>query len=312
VQIFAPALFRRLHDRVANFSGSAPDLKRRRINSGVNSEYAVARARIVRVASARCFPSGFWSKAMSSSQGKMPSSSRPTRAFADQRCFMVENQIAARGVSSELLLDAMREVPREAFVPEDLRSFAYEDTPLPIGDGQTISQPYIVAFMVEALMLEGGESVLEIGTGSGYAAAVLARIAREVYTVERIGTMAKKAARRLARLGYEHVHVKHGDGTRGWPEHAPYDAIVVAAGGPDVPDSLKSQLKIGGRLVMPVGSDPHMQDLVRVTRLEDGDYRMETIADVRFVPLVGDYGWAKDEKPMRRRIRFPARKRPRH
>ena len=179
---------------------------------------------------------------------------------------MVEQHIAARGVRSVAVLEAMRNVPREAFLPANLREFAYEDSPLPIAEGQTISQPYIVAYMIEALALEGGERVLEIGAGWGYAAAVLSEIAGEVYTVERIGQLAEKAASLLADLKYDNVHVLHGDGTLGWKEHAPYDAIIVAAGGPDVPDSLKQQLKIGGRLVIPVGADPRTQELVRVTR----------------------------------------------
>ncbi len=134
-----------------------------------------------------------------------------------------------------------------------MREFAYDDAPLPIAEGQTISQPYIVAMMTEALELEGGERVLEIGTGSGYAAAIVSRIAKDVYTVERIGQLAEKSAATLASLGYHNVHVLHADGTRGWSDHAPYDAIIVAAGGPQVPESLKAQLKIGGRLVIPVG-----------------------------------------------------------
>ena len=167
---------------------------------------------------------------------------------------MVERDIAARGVRDELVLDAMRKVPRELFLPKRLREFAYEDSPLPIAGEQTISQPYIVAFMAEALMLKGGEEVLEIGAGSGYAAAVLSEIAANVYSVERLGPLAERAAETLAELGYDNVHVLHGDGTRGWPDHAPYYAIVVAAGGPQVPESLKEQLKIGGRLVNPIGS----------------------------------------------------------
>ena len=174
--------------------------------------------------------------------------------FAKLRDEMVDRHIAGRGVHSRVVLDAMRSVPRETFLPENMREFAYEDAPLPIAEGQTISQPYIVALMTEALALEGGEKVLEIGTGSGYAAAVLSRIARDVYTVERIGQLAEKAAAALADLGYANVHVLHADGTRGWTDHAPYDAIVVAAGGPEVPESLKAQLKIGGRLVIPGGA----------------------------------------------------------
>ena len=214
------------------------------------------------------------------------------KSFASLREDMVERNIVARGVRDELVLDAMRKVPRELFLPKNLREFAYEDSPLPIAGEQTISQPYIVAFMAEALMLKGGEKVLEIGAGSGYAAAVLSEIAGNVYTVERLGQLADKAAATLANLGYDNIHVLHGDGTRGWPEHAPYDAIVVAAGGPQVPESLKEQLKIGGRLVIPVGADQRTQELVRVTRVSTNEYRSEDIADVRFVPLIGEEGWA--------------------
>jgi protein-L-isoaspartate(D-aspartate) O-methyltransferase len=215
--------------------------------------------------------------------------------FAHLRDRMVARQVAARGVHAYTVLDAMRTVPREAFVPEPMQEFAYEDSPLPIAEGQTISQPYIVALMTEALGLHGGEAVLEIGTGSGYAAAVLSRIARNVYTVERIGQLAEKAAAALARLGYTNVHVLHADGTRGWPDHAPYDAIVVAAGGPEVPESLKAQLKVGGRLVIPVGIDRRVQELQRVTRVSQHEYKTEDIADVRFVPLVGEEGWTPEE-----------------
>jgi protein-L-isoaspartate(D-aspartate) O-methyltransferase len=226
------------------------------------------------------------------------------RDFDQLRKEMVEKAIVARGVRSKLVLDAMRSVPREAFLPEQLREFAYEDAPLPIEESQTISQPYIVAFMTEALGLTGGEKVLEIGAGSGYAAAVLSRIAGEVYTVERIGQLAEKAASTLADLGYHNVHVRHGDGTKGWPEHAPYDGIIVAAGGPSIPESLKEQLKIGGRLVIPVGRDPKVQELVRVTRVSENEYESEDLADVRFVPLIGQEGWApaERERPRARRV----------
>jgi protein-L-isoaspartate(D-aspartate) O-methyltransferase len=213
-------------------------------------------------------------------------------SFLTLRKKMVERHIAARGVRDELVLEAMRRVPRELFVPENLREFAYEDAPLPIAGEQTISQPYIVAFMAEALLLKGGEKILEIGAGSGYAAAVLSEIAADVYTVERLGPLAEKAATLLAEVGYNNVHVLHGDGTKGWPEHAPYDAIVVAAGGPQVPETLKQQLKIGGRLVIPIGGDLRNQELVRVTRISADEYRSEDIADVRFVPLIGEEGWA--------------------
>ena len=211
---------------------------------------------------------------------------------------MVEKQIAARGIRSAAVLGALRKVPREAFLPERLREFAYEDSPLPIAAEQTISQPYIVALMTDALDLAGGERVLEIGTGSGYAAAVLAEIAAEVYTVERIGELTEKAASTLAALAYRNVHVVHGDGTLGWAAAAPYDAIIVAAAGPEVPESLKQQLKVGGRLVIPVGSDPRAQELVRVTRTSNDEFKSEDLADVRFVPLVGKEGWAPEEQPL--------------
>src|SRR5215467_3519886 len=218
-------------------------------------------------------------------------------AFSKLRREMVEKAIVARGVRDELVLSAMRRVPREAFLPHQLREFAYTDSPLPIEEGQTISQPYIVAFMTEAMALQGGERVLEIGTGSGYAAAVLAEIAADVYTVERIGQLAEKAASTLADLGYDNVRVLHGDGTKGWPDHAPYDGIIVAAGGPKIPEALKEQLKVGGRLVMPVGRDPKIQELVRVTRISEDEYRREDLADVRFVPLIGHEGWTPTEQP---------------
>jgi protein-L-isoaspartate(D-aspartate) O-methyltransferase len=235
-------------------------------------------------------------------------SSKATKPFDLLRREMVANNIAARGVRDELVLAAMRKVPRELFLPKKLREFAYEDSPLPIAGDQTISQPYIVAFMAEALTLEGGEKVLEIGAGSGYAAAVISEIAADVYTVERLGQLAEQAAARLADLGYGNVHVLHGDGTRGWPEHAPYDAIVVAAGGPQVPESLKEQLKIGGRLVIPVGADQRTQELVRITRISKDEYRSEDIADVRFVPLIGEEGWAaRGTEPARKgRLLRPA------
>ncbi len=216
------------------------------------------------------------------------------RSQAERRAAMVERNIARRGIRSPLVLEALGAVPREQFLPAALGEFAYDDAPLPIDEGQTISQPYIVALMTEALGLQGGERVLEIGTGSGYAAAVLAHIAKDVYTVERYGQLATKAADTLSHLGYGNVHVLHGDGTLGWPEHAPYDAIVVAAGGPSVPEALKAQLKVGGRLVIPVGADRGLQELVRVTRRSQHDYQQEDLADVRFVPLVGAEGWAPE------------------
>lgn len=219
---------------------------------------------------------------------------------------MVKMHITARGIRSQNILDAMRAVPREDFVPERLHEFAYDDRPLPIGGGQTISQPYIVAFMIDALELKGGETVLEIGTGSGYAAAVISKIAADVYSIERMSKLASNAAATLHRLGYENVHVRHADGTLGWPEHAPYDAIIVAAGGPDIPSPLKEQLRLGGRLVIPIGRSPHSQTLTRVTRLSKTSYRTEEIADVRFVPLIGAAGWDTERgRQHGRHIRYP-------
>jgi len=204
---------------------------------------------------------------------------------------MVKRQISGRGVRSEQVLDAMRNVPRERFLPQGQGVWAYDDSPLPIGDGQTISQPYIVAYMTEALDLVGGERVLEIGTGSGYAAAVLAEIAADVYTIERIEDLAAMAGAVLDDLGYHNVHVRQGDGTLGWPEEAPFDGIVVTAGGPAVPDTLQHQLKIGGRLVIPVGTSSWYQELVRVTRVSETEFETENLIPVRFVPLIGAEGW---------------------
>ena len=212
----------------------------------------------------------------------------------DARERMVRTQIAARGIRDPAVLAAMRAVPREAFLPPELSEFAYEDHALPIEEGQTISQPYIVALMTAALELRPGDRVLEIGTGSGYAAAVLGRIAKEVYSIERHAALADLAAARLRTLGLDNVHVLHGDGTLGWAERAPYDAIVVAAGGPDVPDALLAQLAVGGRLVIPVGEDKALQTLVRITRAADGTLRREELGDVRFVPLIGAQGWAEE------------------
>jgi protein-L-isoaspartate(D-aspartate) O-methyltransferase len=208
---------------------------------------------------------------------------------------MVRLHIAGRGIRDQAVLDAMRRVPREAFLPPELAEFAYEDHPLPIAAGQSISQPYIVALMSAALKLRGGERVLEVGTGSGYAAAILGCIAAEVYTVERHGELAETAAARLRELGFLNVHVRHADGTLGWHEHAPFDAIIVAAGGPKVPEALLAQLAVGGRLVIPVGEDKGLQTLVRLTREPDGVLRHEDLGDVRFVPLIGAEGWAAEE-----------------
>ena len=216
------------------------------------------------------------------------------RDLREERERMVQTQIAARGLRDPWVLHAMRTVPREGFVPASLQESAYDDGPLPIGEGQTISQPYVVALMTEAVQPKPGHRALEIGTGSGYAAAVLATIVSEVYTVERLGRLAEAAGRRLASLGYRNVHVLHGDGTLGWPEHAPYEAIIVTAGGPQVPPALLEQIAIGGRLIMPVGSAHRFQHLVRVTRTGPDTYDHEDLEEVAFVPLIGKQGW-RDE-----------------
>jgi protein-L-isoaspartate(D-aspartate) O-methyltransferase len=204
---------------------------------------------------------------------------------------MVERQLLARGIIDRRVLRAFREVPREQFVSASQRDAAYDDGPLPIGHGQTISQPYIVALSCEALRLQGHERVLEIGTGSGYAAAILAQLANQVVSVERLPELAAAASERLQILGYDNVTVRCGDGTLGWPERAPYDAIAVAAGGPTVPQALLAQLAVGGRLVIPVGSDEGAQVLTRITRVGVDELRREELADVRFVPLIGAQGW---------------------
>ena len=209
---------------------------------------------------------------------------------------MVANQIKKRGLHDPAVLAAMREVPRETFVSEKQRKHAYADGPLPILEGQTISQPYVVALMTEALELKPEERVLEIGTGSGYAAAVLSRIAATVYTVERFEALVEYARANLALAGYHNVFVHHGDGTLGWPDHAPYDAIIAAAGGPNIPEALKEQLAVGGRLVMPVGSAQRAQQLVKITRLSEREYKKRKLSHVRFVPLIGEQGWEKEER----------------
>lgn len=206
------------------------------------------------------------------------------------RARMVETQIAARGVRDPRVLQAMREVPREAFVAGGYEPEAFRDAPLPIGSGQTISQPYIVALMAEAARIAPGDRVLEVGAGSGYAAAVLGRLAAHVVAIERHGGLAQAARERLARLDIANVEVVEGDGTLGWPPAAPFDAVVVSAGGPRVPQALKDQLAPGGRLVIPVGPEGGPQDLLRLTRVEDG-YAEESLGLVRFVPLIGAQGW---------------------
>src|SRR3954466_3740574 len=206
---------------------------------------------------------------------------------------MVEIQLARRGVRDPRVLQAMREVPREAFVEPGFEEFAYEDGALPIAENQTISQPYIVALMIEAAELRPGDRVLEVGAGSGYAAAVLSRIAEKVYAIERHSSLGEAARQRFERLGYGNIELCVGDGTRGWPNAAPFDAILVSAGGPEVPQALKEQLAIGGRLLIPVG-DAQEQKLLRLTRTSESDYEEEECGAVTFVPLIGELGWPED------------------
>lgn len=206
--------------------------------------------------------------------------------FADARRVLVERDLRGHGVSDEAVLKAFADVPRERFVSAAQQGAAYDNLPLPIGLGQTISQPLIVAIMCEALKLSPDARVLEIGTGSGYAAAILARLAREVFTIERHAELAGTARERLAELGYENVHVRHGDGTLGWPEAAPFNGIVVAASGTTIPTALLRQLTIGGRLVIPVGEHGGAQQLKCVTRRGEDEFETEDLGPVRFVPLI--------------------------
>ncbi len=216
--------------------------------------------------------------------------------FAVEREKMVRQQIAGRGIDGARLLDAFRAVPREDFVPEGVREFAYDDGPLPIEAGQTISQPYIVAMMIAAAQVGPGARVLEIGAGSGYAAAVMSRVAGEVVAVERHAELARLAEARMKRLGYDNVRILQGDGTGGLPAEAPFEAILCAASGSHVPDALRRQLSVGGILVMPVGEPNAVQKLIKVTRRGEADFEQEDLGPVRFVPLIGAHGWADPEQ----------------
>ncbi len=211
--------------------------------------------------------------------------------FAQLRANMVERQIAGRGIGDQAILEAFRTVPREEFVGPDHAADAYGDHPLPIGYDQTISQPYIVALMIEAAGIGPAERVLEVGAGSGYAAAVMGRLAAHVVAIERKPELAAAARERLARLGYSNVEIVEGDGSCGWPSQAPFDAILAAASGSHVPRPLIEQLAAGGRLIMPLGGQLWAQKLVRLTRLADGGTKRETLCKVKFVPLIGDHAW---------------------
>ena len=211
------------------------------------------------------------------------------RYLKKKRLQMVETQLVRRGINQQAVLDAMRKVPRHEFVPPDMADSAYNDCPLPVGEGQTISQPYMVALMTESLNLRGGEKVLEIGTGSGYQVALLAEIAEEVYTVERFEALSGRAEEVLRSLGYTNVHFKVGDGSEGWVEFSPYDGIIVTAGSPGVPRPLKEQLSEGGRLVIPAGS--YYSQSLLVIRKSGGRFSEKDVCGCVFVPMIGKYGW---------------------
>lgn len=228
----------------------------------------------------------------------MPDQQDPGARYAELRKQMVEQQIASRGIRDERLLAAMLTVPREDFVPEKYRDLAYADRPLPITRGQTISQPFTVAFMCQALELHGNERVLEIGTGSGYAAAILSRLAAEVITIERIPVLAETAAARLAQAGYDNVQVHTADGTLGWPAAAPYDAIVVTAAASTLPQPYVEQLKEGGRIVIPIGPITDGQTMCRFTRRAN-ETILEELGPFAFVPLIGTHGWNEREAAAR-------------
>jgi len=210
---------------------------------------------------------------------------RSEKMYEKMRLSMVEDQIERRGINNESVLEAMRKVPRHEFVPDHLKKYAYADEPLPIGEDQTISQPYIVAYMTESLRLDADDKVLEIGTGSGYQAAVLAEIVDTVYTIEIVDVLAQRAAMTLERLGYENVLVKRGDGYAGWPEHSPFDAIIITAAPTKIPQPLLDQLKIGGVMILPLGD--YSQELVLIEKTTKGT-EQKTLLPVRFVPMTGE------------------------
>jgi len=214
--------------------------------------------------------------------------------YAAEREAMVERQLKRRGIGEKLILDAFLEVPRECFISEEYAHLAYGDHPLPIEANQTISQPYIVALMIQAAGIGLRDKVLEVGAGSGYAAAVISRIAGKVIGIERQHELVDVARQRMERLGFDNLEIVEGDGTKGWPEEAPYDAILAAASGSHVPKPLIDQLAPGGRIVMPLGSPGWVQELVKVTKRPDGTTTQENLGGVRFVPLIGEEGWKND------------------
>jgi len=205
---------------------------------------------------------------------------------------MVERQLRRRGITEPIILDAFRQVPRELFVSDQYAHLAYGDHPLPIEAEQTISQPYIVALMMQAAAIKSGDKVLEVGSGSGYASAVIGRIAARVIGIERQHELVEVARERLERLGYDNIDIVEGDGTKGCPDEAPFDAILAAASGSHVPEPLLGQLAPAGRIVMPIGDPGAVQELVKVTKQEDGILRQENLGAVRFVPLIGEEGWS--------------------
>lgn len=218
--------------------------------------------------------------------------------FAELKRQMIEYQMVARGLRDKAVLNALSAVPREKFVPSELAEFAYHDAPLPLAAQQTISQPYVAALMISALQLQPDDRVLEVGTGSGYGAAIIAEIAAQVYSVERHKVLADSARQRLLALGYENIQILFGDGTLGWPIQAPFDAIAIAASAPEIPQALLQQLAIGGRLVIPVGNEMHRQSLLRIRRISEDEYQQEDLGGVHFVPLIGASGW-EEQRPKR-------------
>ena len=222
----------------------------------------------------------------------MDSTSKDTSAYLLDRKRMVDDQLVWRGICDQRVLEAMRSVPRHCFVPEEYRDMAYSDGPLPIGSGQTISQPYIVALMSESVALKGSENVLEVGTGSGYQAAILGKLARQVHTIERHAHLAEQARRVLEALEYKNVTVHTGDGSKGLPEHAPYQAIIVTASAPKVPKPLLDQLDEGGRLVVPVGG--RMNQFLERWERHGAKFEQDVLVPVAFVPLRGQHGWKED------------------